>query len=99
MNTHIAFLRAINVAGHAKVKMSDVKQAFVAAGCKDVITYIQSGNVIFKAPGGDVASLIPGIQERLGELLNTEATVLFRTLREVEDVVRSAPFQGLGNSH
>jgi uncharacterized protein (DUF1697 family) len=44
---HVAFLRAINVAGHAIVRMADLRQAFADAGCRNVRTYIQSGNVVF----------------------------------------------------
>ena len=95
MNTYVAFLRAINVGGHAKVKMSDLKHAFVAAGCKDVRTYIQSGNVIFEAPAGDTTALIQKIQIKLNELLGTEAAVVYRTRREVEGVVRAAPFKDI----
>lgn len=40
MTRHVAFLRAINVAGHASVRMRDVKDAFESAGCKRVTTYI-----------------------------------------------------------
>ena len=54
MSHYVAFMRAINVAGHASVRMSDVRDAFAAAGCRKVRTYIQSGNVIFEVigPGG-----------------------------------------------
>lgn len=95
MNKYVAFLRAINVAGHAKVKMSDLKQAFIAAGCKNVRTVIQSGNVIFEAPERDAESRIQEIQNKLCELLGTQATVMYRTLREVEDIVRAAPFKDI----
>ncbi len=43
MKRYVAFIRAINVAGHASVRMSDLRDAFTAAGCKGVRTYIQSG--------------------------------------------------------
>lgn len=49
MTKYIAFLRAINVAGHATVKMTDLNRAFVSAGGKNVRTVIQSGNVLFEA--------------------------------------------------
>jgi uncharacterized protein (DUF1697 family) len=95
MNKYVAFLRAINVAGHAKVKMSDLKQVFFEAGCKDVRTYIQSGNVLFKAPESDVESRIQKIQHKLCELLGIEATVMYRTFREIEDIMRTAPFKDI----
>jgi uncharacterized protein (DUF1697 family) len=95
MNKYVAFLRAINVAGHAKVKMSDLKQVFIAAGCKDVRSYIQSGNVLFEAPESDTESRLQEIQNKLCELLGTEAIVMYRTFREVEDIVRTAPFKDI----
>ena len=95
MNKYVAFLRAINVAGHAKVKMSDLKEVFIEAGCKDVRTYIQSGNVIFEAPERDMESRIQKIQNKLCELLGTKATVMFRTLHEIEDIMRTAPFKDI----
>lgn len=58
MTKYIALLRAINVAGHARVKMTDLNRAFVSAGCKDVRTVIQSGNVLFEAADRDVSATI-----------------------------------------
>ena len=46
---YVAFLRAINVGGHAIIKMTDLKKMFEFAGLENVQTYIQSGNVIFES--------------------------------------------------
>jgi|SRR5690606_21225206 len=45
---YIAILRGINVGGHRKILMKDLRDLFVGLGYTDVITYIQSGNVIFE---------------------------------------------------
>lgn len=45
--TYVALLRGINVGGKAKVPMSELRTLFANAGCGDVETYINSGNVIF----------------------------------------------------
>ena len=45
---YVAFLRAVNVGGHNKIKMEDLKKLFISIGYKNVKTIIQSGNVIFK---------------------------------------------------
>ena len=47
--TYIALLRAINVGGTKKLLMAELRAMFEAAGCTDVRTYIQSGNVVFRA--------------------------------------------------
>ncbi len=44
---YVALLRGINVGGNRKLLMRDLAAMFVAAGCADVRTYIQSGNVVF----------------------------------------------------
>ena len=49
MQTWIALLRGINVGGHHKLPMKDLVGIFEAAGGDDVKTYIQSGNVVFRA--------------------------------------------------
>ncbi|MFT7628327.1 MAG: hypothetical protein ACI9OS_001986, partial [Ulvibacter sp.] len=48
MRTYIALLRGINVGRYKKVLMADLRALFESLGFKDVKTYIQSGNVVFK---------------------------------------------------
>lgn len=47
MNTYIALLRGINVGGHKKIKMADLRNLLENEGFKSVKTYIQSGNLVF----------------------------------------------------
>ena len=93
MNQYVAFLRAINVGGHACVKMDDLKDAFVAAGCKGVRTYIQSGNVIFELPGRGGSIVFLRVRDKLRRLLGAEPGVFFRTVREIERIVGESPFR------
>ncbi|MAP55438.1 MAG: hypothetical protein CL605_11100, partial [Altibacter sp.] len=46
---YIAFLRGINVGGHKKILMADLRLLFESLGYTQVRTYIQSGNVLFSA--------------------------------------------------
>jgi uncharacterized protein (DUF1697 family) len=48
MTTYISILRGINVGGQRKILMADLKTLYENLGFKEVVTYIQSGNVIFK---------------------------------------------------
>ena len=57
MHKYVAFLRAINVGGHAIIKMEDLKQMFESFGLAKVQTYIESGNVIFESNEDDTALL------------------------------------------
>ena len=44
--TYIVLLRGINVGGNNKVSMAQLKEVIEALGCENVITYINSGNVV-----------------------------------------------------
>ncbi len=54
---YIALLRGINVGGNSLVKMSDLKKSFEDLGFKNVMTYINSGNVIFEGNVKNISKL------------------------------------------
>ena len=54
----VALLRGINVGGNNKVAMSDLKSCFEAMGFKNVVSYINSGNIIFESKQEDAAKLV-----------------------------------------
>ena len=45
----VALLRGINLGGRNRLSMKDLTALFLDAGCRDVTTYIQSGNVVCRA--------------------------------------------------
>jgi uncharacterized protein (DUF1697 family) len=90
--TYVAFLRAINVGGHAIVKMQALKKRFASAGCRNVRTYIQSGNVVFDAAPAEATALFQRVREGLGALLGAEPEIAFRRLRDVARIVEADPF-------
>ena len=96
---YCAFLRAINVGGHAIVKMTDLREAFAAAGCGNPTTYIQTGNVVFDTTAKDPAALFRRITTKVRTLAGGEPDIVFRTARELESLVRAAPFKGLEGEH
>lgn len=61
MNKYVAFLRAINVGGHAIIRMEDLKRMFEC--CRLLIgqTCIQSGNVIFESREDDTALCVSSV--------------------------------------
>lgn len=63
MSTYVALLRGINVGGKNKVPMDALRAVFLSLGYTNVVTYINSGNVLFD---GDAVDL-PGIERALSE--------------------------------
>jgi uncharacterized protein (DUF1697 family) len=94
--THVALLRAVNVGGKNKLPMKDLVEIFEATGCRDVCSYIQSGNVIFSAPTR-VAARLPGrIGAQIATRFGHQPPVILRTAEQLRDVVRNNPFLGTG---
>ena len=89
----MAFLRAVNVAGHASVKMSDVRTAFSKAGAANVATYIQSGNVIFESQANDVRRVVENAKRRLEARLGEAPVVMLRTMRRLGSLLEDSPFK------
>ena len=93
MTRYVAFLRAINVAGHVRVEMSRLCDVFTRAGCVNAQTYIQSGNVIFEIEDDDCAELFQKIRTDVCRLTGEQSSVMFRSARQIHTLVNAAPFK------
>ena len=69
MTTFVSLFRGINVGGHQMVRMDALKELYASLGFKDIVTYIQSGNVVFSAQGTDTATLSAAMAAAIGEKL------------------------------
>ena len=92
MKTYIALLRGINVGGNNSLPMKDLVAALESAGARDVATYIQSGNAVFRSEEQDASLLAEGIRAAIGDRHGFEPRVLVLTSEEMEEAVRSNPF-------
>jgi uncharacterized protein (DUF1697 family) len=90
--TYLALLRGINLGPKNKIAMADLSQVFSEAGCSDVRTYIQSGNVIFTAAPELSARLPDLITAQIQKRFGHKVPVMLRTIGEMRAVVRSNPF-------
>ncbi|AFL80274.1 hypothetical protein Aeqsu_0767 [Aequorivita sublithincola DSM 14238] len=90
MQTYIALLRGINVGGHKKIKMANLKLLFEELGLTNVSTYIQSGNVIFSAKAE--MKLAEKISKAILLRFGFEIPVLVKTLPEIEAILAICPF-------
>ena len=93
--THVAFIRAINVAGHAVVPMARVTRMFAAAGCADVRSYIQSGNILVRVDRSSRKDVFAAAAARLARLTGEPAHIAWRSAGELQAAVGGAPFGSL----
>ena len=95
MPRYICLLRSVNVSGVNIIKMAELKAFFESSGFKNVMTYIQSGNIIFDAVEKPSAAIL---EEKIQQKFNTKnVAVMFRTPEELAAVVRGNPFKDLAN--
>ncbi len=90
-NTYVALLRGINVGGNNIIKMADLKSCFEAIGLTSVITYIQSGNVVFKSSESNHELLTSKIEASLEKILNKKLIVLVIAYKDFKEILNHAP--------
>ncbi len=93
MTAFLSLFRGINVGGNRKVKMDDLKAVHEALGLRDVLPYIQSGNVIFKSDDTDSAQLQKQIEDAFETKFGFHSEVIIRTSDELSAIIDKNPFQ------
>ena len=96
MKTYIALLKGINVGGHKKIPMADLRELLLEKGFKNVNTYIQSGNVIFDSIGSSPIQ----IETIIGKTINKaifdhfgfDVAIIVRTPQELKRIFEACPF-------
>jgi len=90
--TYAALLRGINVSGQKKILMKDLAEMFAKLGFENIITYIQSGNVVFQSSmknKEDISSkIVKGIKKEFGFDVNTEVI----DKKELQNIINRNPF-------
>ncbi len=92
MTRYIAFLRGINVSGPKLIKMEELRKHFEIPGFKNVVTYIQSGNVLFDAKETDTTKLRAKIEKQLAAKLGYEVAVIVRSIDEIKQAIKRNPY-------
>ena len=90
MTRRIGFLRAVNV-GKRTVAMGRLAEICKGLGYDDVWTYINSGNVVFGAPGTRTA-IETRLETALEEAFGFEVTTFVRTPAELTAALAVRPF-------
>jgi uncharacterized protein (DUF1697 family) len=94
LSTHVALLRGINVGGKNKLPMKVLVPTFTEIGCQDVVSYIQSGNVIFKAAKALAVRVPELIQVAIERKFGLRVPVIVRSAEQLNDVRQRNPFLG-----
>ena len=88
MAVWVALLRGINLGGHNRVPMADLRAALTADGFGDVATYIASGNVVLRAPTCEPAR-VSGI---IADTFGLDIPVVVRSAGQLQEAIEANPF-------
>lgn len=92
MNTLIALFRGINVGGKSVLPMRGLVALFEELGCKNIRTYIQSGNVVFETIEEPGEELTQRISEKVRNRFGFSPNILLLTVEELEQAMTRNPF-------
>jgi uncharacterized protein (DUF1697 family) len=90
----VAMLRSVNLPNHQKVNMQALKTLCTSLGLRDVQTYIQSGNLIFRDAEEDPEALAHRIEKAMEASFGFRPVVIVRTASELRKVIANNPFGG-----
>ena len=88
----VALLRGVNVGGHHKMKMDDLRALCGTLKLADVKTHLQSGNVIFRSEERNLPALSDKIESCIERKYGFRPEVLLRTIPEMREVAARNPF-------
>lgn len=89
---YIVLLKGINVGGHKKVPMAELRTLLSSLGFSNVQTYIQSGNVILQSEEENKAVLETTIQKAIFNHFGFEVFVLVHKPKDLQRIFNASPF-------
>jgi uncharacterized protein (DUF1697 family) len=93
MSNHVALLRGINVGGHNKISMSDLRNLFEILGFSEVQSLLQSGNVVFESRQLKGPALERSLEIETAKRLGVSVDYLVRSAKELRTIIEDNPFE------
>jgi uncharacterized protein (DUF1697 family) len=88
----ISLLRAVNLGPYNKVKMETLRALYETLGLRNVQTYVQSGNVVFKTDARDLARLRKKLENAIEKTFGFRTDAVLRSSADLKDIIRRNPF-------
>lgn len=98
MAVYVALLRNINVGGHPKLAMADLRKAVENLGYEDVRTYIQTGNIVLTAAQTTPAEIGAALEKLISAEFGVTSTAIVRSASEMASVAGANPFEKVAQS-
>jgi uncharacterized protein (DUF1697 family) len=89
---YAAFLRAINVGKHNRIRMEELRTLCLSLGWSQITTYLQTGNIAFDSDQPDPEVLAAELEAALVERGCSGASVIVRSDSQVQQMLRRDVF-------
>lgn len=93
MTVWVALLRGVNVGGSNRLPMAEFRTSVETLGYADVVTYIQSGNVVFRSHETE-ATIVQRLAGVLADRHRLTVPVVARRASELAGLAERHPFAG-----
>lgn len=90
---YIVFLRGINVGGHHKVPMAQLKELFALLGYVNLTTILNSGNIIFESQNKTESKLEKEMEIALHKKFGFSIPVLLLNASDFSEIIQLNPFK------
>jgi uncharacterized protein (DUF1697 family) len=88
----VALLRGVNIGGHHKIGMTELRALCESLGLRGARTHLQSGNVVFRTRERDLARLARRIEDAIEREAGFRPALILRTCGELREAVANNPF-------
>jgi uncharacterized protein (DUF1697 family) len=92
MPVYVSMLRGVNIGGHNKIKMEALRALYESLGFQEPQSFIQSGNVVFRAKERNPTLLSKRITDAIEKKFKFRPAVLLRSVVELRRVITANPF-------
>lgn len=92
MTSVICMLRGVNVGGHNKIKMTELRDLCLSLNLEEARTFIQSGNVVFRTKDRNLKAIGKNIGDGIEKQFGFRPAVILRTAAEMRSVIERNPF-------
>lgn len=89
---YVVLLRGVNVGGRI-IPMAEVKSCFEKGGFKNVVTVLQTGNVLLDTSKGNAEKVRVEVEKLLTKRFNYPARVLVLSPDDLSEVISKYPFK------
>lgn len=92
---YVAFLRGINVGGHHKVPMAELRIELEKLRFENIITILNSGNVIFHSNENDIETLETKMSKHLEKVFGFQIPTVIRKSETIQEWSKSSLFENV----